>query len=149
MGGMIQAVGKKKAVSNQMASFPSITGNFFHGARPNSRRPGYIVLANQLAKRLTTKALQGPIKDSAKMVKRVWQETNKPNKDGLIAVLNANNVLHPDGERYIRQANGRTFQAFVTSLRTNLEPVNHAFVRNQQPQQAFVHNLHTRRNNRS
>lgn len=92
---------------------------FKPGALPNSTRPKHIVFANQLAKKIVRNALKEPSKKSAKVMKQFWKtiHSKQINKNNLIVVLKTNNMLNRDCERYVSNANARTFQAFVNSLR--------------------------------
>lgn len=96
-------------------SFPI---NFFPGARPNNTRPEYVVVANQAAKRFAKEALKEPMSKSVNRLKQILlHNKSQPKKEELISVLNANNVLSPGSETYLWNANSRTFQKFVDSLR--------------------------------
>lgn len=92
---------------------------FKPGAMPNSTRPKHIVFVNQLAKKLVRNTLKEPTKKSANMVKKFWKaiHSKQISKDNLIAVLKTNHLSNRDCERYVSNANTRTFQAFVNSLR--------------------------------
>lgn len=92
---------------------------FKPGGMPNDRLPKHIVFANRLLKKVARDALKDPMNKSAKALKQIIQPrtNNETTKADFLRLLRKHNLLTEPYLKYVSNANARTLQAHLKSIK--------------------------------